>query len=50
MMNNLQLIDKLHKERTLTGDEWTTLIGTHTPEEREYARSLAQSIAVENSG
>ena len=50
MMNNLQLIDKLHKERTLTGDEWTTLIGTHTPEEREYARSLAQSIAVENFG
>ena len=49
-MNNIQLIDKLHKDRTLTEQEWTTLIGTHTPEEREYARILARVVTEANFG
>ena len=30
------LIDQLHKEQTLTKEEWITLIEGHTPELSEY--------------
>jgi len=50
MMNNLQIIDKLRAEHTLSPSEWESLIRTHTPDEQEYARSLAQSIAEANFG
>ena len=33
------LIDQLHKEQTLTKEEWITLIEGHTPELSEYLLS-----------
>ena len=36
------LIDQLHKEQTLTKEEWITLIEGHTPELSEYLFSLAR--------
>ena len=36
------LIDQLHKEQTLTKEEWITLIKGHTPELSEYLFSLAR--------
>ena len=36
------LIDQLHKEQTLTKEEWITLIEGRTPELSEYLFSLAR--------
>lgn len=36
------LIDQLHKEQTLTKEEWITLIEGHTPELSEYLFSMAR--------
>ena len=39
------LIDQLHKEQTLTKEEWITLIEGRTPELSEYLFSLARKSA-----
>lgn len=36
------LIDQLHKEQTLTKEEWITLIEGRTPELSEYLFSMAR--------
>ena len=40
--NSKSFIDKLHKEHTLTKEEWITLIDGRTPELSEYLFSLAR--------
>ena len=40
--NSKSFIDKLHKEHTLTKEEWITLIEGRTPELSEYLFSLAR--------
>lgn len=40
--NQKSFIDKLHKEHTLTKEEWITLIEGRTPELSEYLFSLAR--------
>lgn len=49
-MNNIQLIDKLRRERVLSEAEWTSLLTAYTPEDREYARSAARDITDANFG
>ena len=49
-MHNKQIIDKLNRDHALALTEWETLIGTYTPDDAEYAKSLAQSIAGEHFG
>ncbi len=43
-MNNKFLIDKLNKEKTLSKQEWITLIGSYTEDDCNYAISLATEI------
>ena len=43
--NQKSFIDKLHKEHTLTKEEWITLIEGRTPELSEYLFSLARKSA-----
>ncbi len=49
-MTNIQLIDKLNAEKRLTEAEWVQIISTYTPDDREYARALAQGIAISGFG
>ena len=44
--NSKSFIDKLHKEHTLTKEEWITLIEGRTPELSEYLFSLARNVIV----
>ncbi len=44
MINKL-LIDKLNNEKTLTKQEWISLISTFTDKDREYAAKIARQIA-----
>lgn len=49
-MNNEQLIDKLNREKSLQKGEWISLISSCSADDFEYAKNLAQKIAVENFG
>ncbi len=41
---NRNLIDKLYKNTTLSGEEYTELIKNHAPEDAEYLFSLSRSV------
>lgn len=45
--SNMELIERLEREHTLTKDEFVQLIGTFTPEEAEYAAKLARRLTDE---
>lgn len=47
-MTNIDLINKLNKEKNLTKTEWISLISTYSDADRNYAANLAGSIADEN--
>lgn len=49
-MTNKQLIKKLNTNDVLTKDEFVCLLSSYTPEDMEYARKLAQKIAIEHFG
>ncbi len=49
-MTNIELIDKLSVEKNLSFDEWTQLIGTYTPEDRQYAADAARNVAQREFG
>ena len=49
-MKNTELIKKLDAEKALSREEWWQLIGTFTDGDREFARSIAQGIALERFG
>ena len=52
-MNNLsnqQLIDKLNKEKQLSKQEWVQIISSFSSSDREYAATLARTIALERFG
>lgn len=49
-MNNRELIDKLNRDKSLSFEEWHTLLSSFTDEDREYAAVLANKIAKENFG
>ena len=49
-MNNKALIDKLNNEKTLTKEEWVTLISTFTDEDRAYAAEIARTITDQKFG
>ena len=49
-MKNTELIKKLDAEKALSREEWRQLIGTFTDGDREFARSIAQGIALERFG
>lgn len=45
-----QLIDQLYKNKNLTHEEWTLLIGGYTQEDASYAASLARELSVKRFG
>ena len=45
---NIEIIDKLNKNKTLDKSEWEKLILDYTLEDYEYSSSLAREIAKEN--
>lgn len=49
-MSRKALINKLSKDRCLTLHEWEQLISSFTDEDFEYARSMAQNVAVKQFG
>lgn len=49
-MNNTELIDKLNRDKNLQKDEWISLLGAYSKSDFEYAKSLAQKIAVQKFG
>lgn len=49
-MNNIQLIDKLNKEKKLSFDEWNMLLASYDENDFKYATELARKISVENFG
>lgn len=49
-IRNVELIDKLNKDKSLSKDEWVALLGTYTASDKEYARGIARRIALENFG
>ena len=49
-MKNRDLIDKLNRERALSAEEWTQLIGTYDAADLEYAMGIAHEIAVGRFG
>jgi biotin synthase len=49
-LKNTELIKKLDAEKALSREEWRQLIGTFTDGDREFARSIAQGIALERFG
>ena len=49
-MKNTELIKKLDAEKALSREEWRQLIGTFTDGDREFARTIAQGIALERFG
>ena len=44
-LSNIELIKKLHNEKSLSKDEWVQLIDTYTREDAAFAADLAQKIA-----
>ena len=44
-VNNKELIDKLESEHRLEMQEWITLLGTYTDEDRAYAADRARRVA-----
>jgi biotin synthase len=49
-LKNTELIKKLDAEKALSREEWRQLIGTFTDGDREFARTIAQGIALEHFG
>ena len=49
-MDNTELLDLLEKQGNLEADQWTQLLSTYTPEDREAAAAKARSIAVSRFG
>jgi biotin synthase len=49
-LKNTELIKKLDAEKALSREEWRQLIGTFTDGDREFARTIAQGIALERFG
>lgn len=49
-MNNVELIDKLNKNKRLEKAEWVSLISSSGEKEREYAAGIAREIAVGRFG
>ena len=49
-MSNIELIDKLDKEKKLSREEWIQLIGTYSDSDRKYAGELAQKTAIKHFG
>ena len=49
-MTNLQLIDQLHRQHSLTKEQWLQLLTDPSQEEMEYAQTLAREIAIKNFG
>lgn len=49
-MTNIELIDGLGRRGGLELGEWTQLLSTYTPSEREYAADVARSIAQREFG
>ncbi len=45
MRSNKLLIDKLHDQHSLAGDEWTQLFESYTEEDRLYAAEKARAVA-----
>ena len=43
-MDTERLIDKLHRERALSGEEWVRIIDGRTPETAEYLFGLAREV------
>ena len=46
-MVNIEIIDKLNKNKTLDECEWEKLISDYTKEDYEYSSSIAREIAKE---
>ena len=44
-VNNKELIDKLESEHRLEMQEWITLLGNYTDEDRAYAADRARRVA-----
>lgn len=49
-MDNIKLIDKLNKEKSLDIHEWKKLLSTFTEEDRLYAADIARKIAIDKFG
>lgn len=49
-MNNQKRIDKLRTDRLLSHNDWVELLSTFSPEDREYARSVAEQVSKEQFG
>lgn len=49
-MNNRELIDKLNTDKRLNSEEWQSIIGSSSQEDREYAASLASLVTKERFG
>ena len=49
-MTNLQLIDLLHRDHCLEESQWQQLLTNPSPEEMDYAKTLAREITVKNFG
>ena len=49
-MTNLQLIDLLHRQHHLEESQWLQLLTNPSPEEMDYAKTLAREITVRNFG
>ena len=43
-MDTETLIDKLHRERALSGEEWVRVIDGRTPQAAEHLFSLAREV------
>lgn len=49
-MKNTERIDRLKRERALSGDQWVRLLGTFTEEDRTYAAEKARAITTARFG
>lgn len=49
-MDNIKLIDKLNKEKSLDIHEWKKLLSTFSEEDRLYAADIARKIAIDKFG
>lgn len=49
-MDNIKLIDKLNKEKSLDIHEWKKLLSTFSEEDRLYAADIARKIATDKFG
>lgn len=50
IMNNVEIIDKLNREKKLESAQWHKLISSFSKEDKEYARNIAQKITEEKFG